>query len=67
MHKLLDLLFGCSHQRYTFPITPAYLGAKTYVACLDCGREFEYDWQNMRVVGEYVPPKTASQAHAVAY
>jgi RNase P subunit RPR2 len=23
----------------------------TYVVCLDCGREFRYDWQEMRVAG----------------
>jgi hypothetical protein len=22
----------------------------TYVACLDCGREFPYDWQEMKVI-----------------
>jgi hypothetical protein len=22
----------------------------TYVVCLDCGKEFAYDWQEMRVV-----------------
>ncbi|MGB8732862.1 MAG: hypothetical protein WCC99_16555 [Candidatus Sulfotelmatobacter sp.] len=22
----------------------------TYVACLDCGREFPYDWQQMKVI-----------------
>ncbi len=23
----------------------------TYVACLDCGKEFRYDWHEMRIVG----------------
>ena len=23
----------------------------TYVACLDCGKEFRYDWQEMKIVG----------------
>ena len=56
--KLKDGLFGCWHSRYSFPMTarggprrnqPASrLG--TYVVCLDCGREFAYDWQQMRVV-----------------
>ncbi len=26
--------------------------ARHYVVCLDCGRKFEYDWANMRVVGK---------------
>ena len=25
------------------------LRAQTYVVCLDCGREFEYDWDKMRI------------------
>jgi len=30
----------------------------TYVVCLDCGQEFNYDWKEMRVgqpVGSHVP------------
>ena len=46
--SLLNGLFGCSHQRTTFPLTNA--GKKeTYIACLDCGKEFSYNWQEMRV------------------
>jgi hypothetical protein len=57
MANLLDLLFGCSHKNYSFPITVragqrpgARSAARTYVVCLDCGKEFPYDWQEMRVV-----------------
>jgi hypothetical protein len=58
MAKLLDVLFGCRHSRFSFPITvrprsrrnSAALLTGTYVACLDCGREFPYDWQDMKVV-----------------
>jgi hypothetical protein len=64
---MFDSLFGCSHQRTTFPITPrrSYAGSPavtaqqsgTYVACLDCGKEFAYDWKSMSI-GEAVavPP-----------
>ena len=55
--KMMDAVFGCRHARYSFPITmragsrratsAARMG--TYVVCLDCGREFSYDWQEMRV------------------
>ncbi len=24
--------------------------ASHYVVCLECGRKFQYDWQNMRIV-----------------
>jgi hypothetical protein len=50
--SVLDSLFGCSHQRTTFPITPkgpsVWPGA--YVSCLDCGKEFAYNWTEMRRV-----------------
>ena len=57
--KLLDAMFGCRHTRYSFPITvragscrtPQVQRTGTYVACLDCGKEFRYDWHEMRIVG----------------
>jgi len=58
MTKLIDVIFGCRHSRYSFPVTirgsarrpQAGALTGTYVACLDCGREFPYDWQEMRVI-----------------
>jgi hypothetical protein len=57
--KLLDAMFGCRHARYSFPITvragsrrnPTAQRTGTYVACLDCGKEFRYDWHEMRIIG----------------
>ena len=56
--KLWDAMFGCRHTRYTFPITvragsnrPLPQRTGTYVACLDCGQEFRYDWHEMRIMG----------------
>lgn len=57
--KMLDAMFGCRHARYSFPITvragsrrtPQAPRTGTYVACLDCGKEFRYDWHEMRIVG----------------
>jgi hypothetical protein len=59
LQSLIDTLFGCSHQRTTFPLTPTRRTAGaalsstprngTYVTCLDCGKEFAYDWKAMRV------------------
>ena len=49
---LLNALFGCSHKQTTFPITPVRKSSNsgsTYVVCLDCGAEFEYDWGEMRI------------------
>lgn len=55
---LVDALFGCWHQKYSFPITarrgerrsPAAAVTGTYIVCLDCGKEFPYSWQEMKVV-----------------
>ncbi|MGA6986895.1 MAG: hypothetical protein WBZ01_12640 [Terriglobales bacterium] len=57
--KLVDAIFGCRHARYSFPITVRAGSGRyskgqrtgTYVACLDCGKEFRYDWQEMKIVG----------------
>jgi len=51
---LLNMLFGCSHRKTSFPLTPRRkLGntgrTETYVVCLQCGMEFEYDWRNMQI------------------
>jgi hypothetical protein len=56
--KLFDTFFGCKHSRYSFPITvrpgvrrnSAAQLTGTYVACLNCGREFPYDWHDMKVI-----------------
>jgi len=55
--SLVNLLFGCWHKNYSFPITargsrrtPAAAVTGTYVVCLDCGKEFPYDWHEMKVV-----------------
>jgi len=67
--SLIDTLFGCSHRRTTFPLTPARRNGGpalsgtqrngTYVTCLDCGKEFAYDWKAMRV-GEAVSGPVAT-------
>lgn len=68
--SVLSSLFGCSHRRTSFPLTPSRrnaLGASnftgprhgTYVVCLDCGKEFDYNWKEMRV-GEPLRSSTVS-------
>jgi predicted transcriptional regulator len=51
--SLFDMVFGCWHKRCSFPITVRGKLLRTnvtasvtgtYVVCLDCGREFPYDW-----------------------
>jgi hypothetical protein len=74
--KLIDMFFGCRHSRYSFPVTIRGAARRpqaasltgTYVACLDCGREFPYDWQEMKVITssserrEYVASLATKQA-----
>ena len=74
--KLVDALFGCRHARYSFPVTLRGAGRRpqaaaltgTYVACLDCGKEFAYDWQEMKVITSPSQQRNyvASLAHRVA-
>jgi len=55
--SLISALFGCQHTRLTFPMSQRRRGRlhqfsakpKPYVTCLDCGAEFEYSWDRMRV------------------
>jgi hypothetical protein len=55
--KILDTLFGCWHQHYSFPMTvrgsqrsAAAAVTGTYVVCLDCGKELAYDWKTMKII-----------------
>jgi len=66
----LNLMFGCSHQRLSFPITvrgarrrtQATAVTGTYVVCLECGQEFPYDWKEMKVVRRSSSAATAVEA-----
>jgi hypothetical protein len=50
---VLNLLFRCPHRRLTRPVTPVSKAGvphgETYVVCLDCGKQFSYDFKEMRV------------------
>jgi hypothetical protein len=58
--RLFDALFGCRHNRMSFPMTmpstarprrtQATSPVEAHVVCLDCGKEFAYDWEHMRRV-----------------
>jgi len=56
-------MLGCNHRRTTFPLTRRTATAEndnTYVVCLDCGKEFVYDWKQMRLGKPVTPPLSAS-------
>ena len=48
--------FHCAHKHTSFPITLRLrrdgtgMAARTYVVCLDCGREFPYSWEEMKML-----------------
>jgi hypothetical protein len=62
--NFVDMLFGCWHNNYSFPISTksgqrrneAARATGTYVVCLDCGKEFAYDWKQMKVVNRAPEP-----------
>ena len=73
MFNLFDMLFGCTHANYSFPITAkgthrniaAAIPTGTYVVCLDCGKEFAYDWEAMKVLGSISESTPKPQANPV--
>jgi hypothetical protein len=68
--SLFDLVFGCSHKHCSFPITvrgksrlsEAASVTGTYVVCLDCGKEFPYDWKEMKFVSSKPENSEAPEA-----
>ena len=74
MFRLLNAMFGCLHTNYSFPRTvksgqrrpEAAAITGTYVVCLDCGKEFAYDWQQMKVIFSS-KPKPVSEAVADSF
>jgi hypothetical protein len=57
-------LCGCSHRNTTFPLTSDHGLSRTYVVCLDCGTEFDYDWKAMRKGARVRAHKKAAAASA---
>jgi len=78
IQSLLGKIFGCSHSRMTFPLTRSHksrlneaIQRRTYVVCLACGREFDYNWKEMRIgdpVSEIsIPPAVLQTEQSVAH
>jgi hypothetical protein len=74
MANLIEKLLGCRHRKCSFPITlkikerkpdAAYL-TRTYVVCLECGKEFPYDWSRMRALSLSEERKMARAARRIA-
>ena len=65
LRSVLYALFGCPHRRTTFPLTLKLFRRGTYVVCLECGQEFDYDWSEMRrgqAVSSSILPTTHNRA-----
>ncbi|HET6934609.1 MAG TPA: hypothetical protein VFI72_07200 [Candidatus Angelobacter sp.] len=70
---LMHFLFGCWHKNLSFPRSarkgerprPAAVETGAYVVCLDCGKEFAYDWEEMRVVKPRELDRRAAHAREV--
>ena len=71
LQTFLNSLFPCTHRRTTFPLTPgrksgvaapAVSRKGTYVVCLDCGKEFAYNWQEMRLGQAVTVPVVGAEA-----
>ncbi len=77
---VMNLVFRCPHHRLTRPMAPITKAgtphSQSYVVCLDCGKQFEYDLREMRI-GKPIdhshehavvpPPRPASRGMKVAY
>jgi hypothetical protein len=61
LQSIFGAIVGCSHQRVSFPQTRRGASPATYVACLECGKEFAYDWKNMRVGREVDTPNAVGE------
>ena len=59
--SVLNLLFRCPHHRLTRPVSPVTKPgqppARSYVVCLECGKQFEYHVKEMRI-GKPIEPGT---------
>lgn len=72
--RFFDFMFGCMHSNYSFPLTPkdrqhpeAASLTGSYVVCLECGREFPYDWRQMKIVTQPAPVQTPVTQPAEAF
>ena len=64
LRAIKSILFGCQHEQLTWPQSPRRVGpvhpfdrhARPNVTCINCGSEFEYDLNHMRVGRRVFPP-----------
>jgi hypothetical protein len=71
IQSFLNKMLGCSHHHTTFPLTPTRKNGApqatrngTYIVCLDCGREFDYSWSEMRMGQPVTAPAVTPAARS---
>ncbi len=64
LQALFELIFGCRHRAFSWPLTVRKPRKRTYVACLSCGTEFDYDFEAMRLCEPITREIAARPEHA---
>ncbi len=49
LSALFENIFGCGHRKLSWPLTVRQPRKRTYVVCLRCGTEFDYDFETLQV------------------
>ncbi len=74
--SIFNMVFFCAHRNTTFPLTPTRndgpsppVAARTgtYVVCLDCGKEFPYNWRELRIERPESEPVRKQAAQPVKF
>jgi hypothetical protein len=49
VRALFTFIFGCRHRALSWPLTIRQPRKRTYVVCLSCGTELDYDFEAMQL------------------
>jgi hypothetical protein len=67
IEAILNLLLHCHHRHLSRPVCPirkhGILQGESYVVCLDCGQQFAYDTQQMRMGKPILAAHRSGTAH----
>ena len=63
---LFNLIFGCHHRALSWPLSVNKPRRRTYVVCLSCGAEFDYDFETMQVCRGRAMENSAEVQHEYA-
>lgn len=66
VRALFALILGCRHRALSWPLTTRQPRKRTYVVCLSCGIEFDYDFETMQLCKHPTTNITSSGQHEYA-